>query len=171
MPLAKLMAVSLKKRILLRGFECPKSTVYEHTKTDCPNISWTLFRTPLIIRTYVTNIKERFVTEVFAYCRVSTAEQTTDNQLQEIAASGFQVDSRRIITEAVSGSVADMRRKGFLTLLNKLESGNVLVVTKWDRLGRNAMDVRATLSVLHLLGLGFTALNWAVLNLQVPQAR
>jgi putative DNA-invertase from lambdoid prophage Rac len=101
------------------------------------------------------------MTRVFAYCRVSTAEQTTDNQIQEIAASGFQIDSRRIITETVSGSVASMERKGFLTLLNKLESGDVLVVTKLDRLGRNAMDVRATVERLasvevrvHCLALG-----------------
>ena len=101
------------------------------------------------------------MTRVFAYCRVSTAEQTTDNQIQEIAASGFQIDSRRIITETVSGSVAAMERKGFLTLLNKLESGDVLVVTKLDRLGRNAMDVRATVERLasvevrvHCLALG-----------------
>ena len=92
------------------------------------------------------------MTRVFAYCRVSTAEQTTDNQIQEIAASGFQVDSRRIIAETVSGSVAAMERKGFLTLLNKLESGDVLVVTKLDRLGRNAMDVRATVERLASIG-------------------
>ena len=92
------------------------------------------------------------MTRVFAYCRVSTAEQTTDNQIQEIAASGFQIDSRRIIAETVSGSVAAMERKGFLTLLNKLESGDVLVVTKLDRLGRNAMDVRATVERLSSVG-------------------
>ena len=92
------------------------------------------------------------MTRVFAYCRVSTAEQTTDNQIQEIAASGFQIDSRRIIAETVSGSVAAIERKGFLTLLNKLESGDVLVVTKLDRLGRNAMDVRATVERLSSVG-------------------
>jgi putative DNA-invertase from lambdoid prophage Rac len=92
------------------------------------------------------------MTRVFAYCRVSTAEQTTDHQIQEIASSGFQVDSRRIIAETVSGSVAAIERKGFLTLLNKLESGDVLVVTKLDRLGRNAMDVRATVERLSSVG-------------------
>ena len=92
------------------------------------------------------------MTRVFAYCRVSTAEQTTDNQVQEIAASGFLVNGQRIVTETVSGSVAAMERKGFLALLNKLESGDVLVVTKLDRLGRNAMDVRST--VERLAGLG-----------------
>jgi putative DNA-invertase from lambdoid prophage Rac len=106
----------------------------------------------LIIRTSITDIKELFMTRVFAYCRVSKAEQTTDNQVQEIAASGFLVNGQRIVTETVSGSVAAMERKGFLALLNKLESGDVLVVTKLDRLGRNAMDVRST--VERLAGLG-----------------
>ena len=92
------------------------------------------------------------MTRVFAYCRVSTADQTTENQVQEIAASGFLVNGPRIVTETVSGSVAAMERKGFLTLLNKLETGDVLVVTKLDRLGRNAMDVRST--VEHLDGMG-----------------
>ena len=50
------------------------------------------------------------MTRVFAYCRVSTADQTTDNQVQEIAASGFVVNGPRIITETVSGSVACRRR-------------------------------------------------------------
>ena len=92
------------------------------------------------------------MTRVFAYCRVSTADQTTDNQVQEIAASGFVVNVPRIITETVSGSVAAMERKGFLALLNKLETGDVLVVTKLDRLGRNAMDVPATVERLDALG-------------------
>ena len=92
------------------------------------------------------------MTRVFAYCRVSTSDQTTDNQVQEIAASGFVVSGSRIITETVSGSVAAMERKGFLALMNKLEAGDVLVVTKLDRLGRNAMDVRS--SVERLAGLG-----------------
>ena len=92
------------------------------------------------------------MTRVFAYCRVSTAEQTTDNQVQEIAASGFTVNGQRIVTETISGSVAAMERKGFLSLLNKLESGDVLVVTKLDRLGRNAMDVRSTVERLADLG-------------------
>jgi len=92
------------------------------------------------------------MTRVFAYCRVSTADQTTDNQVQEIAASGFVVNTPRIVTETISGSVAAMERKGFCALMNKLEATDVLVVTKLDRLGRNAMDVRAT--VEHLAGIG-----------------
>jgi putative DNA-invertase from lambdoid prophage Rac len=111
------------------------------------------------------------MTRVFAYCRVSTAEQTTDNQIQEIAASGFQVDSRRIIAETVSGSVAAMERKGFLTLLNKLESGDVLVVTKLDRLGRNAMDIRATVERLASVGVRVHCLALGGADLASPAGK
>lgn len=92
------------------------------------------------------------MSRVFAYCRVSTSDQTTDNQVQEIAAAGFDVNPKRIIAETVSGSVAASERPGFGQLLNKLEAGDVLVVTKLDRLGRNAMDVRATVEALTGLG-------------------
>ena len=93
------------------------------------------------------------MTRVFAYCRVSTVEQHTDNQIQEIAAAGFEVKPARIIAETVSGSVAATERKGFKILLGKLETGDVLVVTKLDRLGRNAMDVRSTVESLADLGI------------------
>lgn len=97
----------------------------------------------------------------FAYCRVSTADQTTDNQLAEIKAAGFSVEPKRAITETISGSVAAMERGGFARLVDRLEEGDVLVVTKLDRLGRNAMDVRGTVERLaddgvrvHCLALG-----------------
>lgn len=97
----------------------------------------------------------------FAYCRVSTADQTTDNQVREIEAAGFQVDPKRIVAETVSGSVAAMERKGFAKLVDRLEAGDILIVTKLDRLGRNAMDVRSTVDSLakegvkvHCLALG-----------------
>lgn len=92
------------------------------------------------------------MTRVFAYCRVSTADQTTENQLREIASAGFDVSQKRTVTETISGSVPASERPGFAGLLNKLEDGDVLVVTKLDRLGRNAMEVRATVEALTGLG-------------------
>lgn len=88
----------------------------------------------------------------FAYLRVSTTDQTTDNQLREIVAAGFQVDARRVIAETISGSVPTSERPGFTKLVDKLEGGDVLIVTKLDRLGRNAMDVRATVEALTGMG-------------------
>ena len=92
------------------------------------------------------------MSRVFAYCRVSTIDQTTENQVREVATAGFAVEPARVISETVSGSVPASERSGFGKLLNKLEAGDVLVVTKLDRLGRNAMDVRATVEALTGLG-------------------
>jgi len=36
---------------------------------------------------------------VFGYCRVSTLDQTTDNQTQEIAAAGFIVEPQRTVAK------------------------------------------------------------------------
>ncbi len=101
------------------------------------------------------------MSRVFAYCRVSTGDQTTENQIREIASAGFSITSRRTIEETVSGSVPAFERKQFTRLVDKFEPGDVLAVTKLDRLGRNAMDVRATVDRLaregvrvHCLALG-----------------
>lgn len=92
------------------------------------------------------------MSRVFAYCRVSTLDQTTANQRREIEAAGFSIDKRRIVEESITGSIASSQRPGFVRLLDRLETGDVLVVTKLDRLGRNAMDVRTTVERLAELG-------------------
>lgn len=98
---------------------------------------------------------------VFAYFRVSTTDQSTKNQVLEIKAAGFSIERRRLVEESISGSVAAMERPGFIKLVDRLETKDVLVVTKLDRLGRNAMDVRSTVELLasygvrvHCLALG-----------------
>jgi putative DNA-invertase from lambdoid prophage Rac len=106
------------------------------------------------------------MSRVFVYARVSTADQTTDNQVQEIQAAGFAVAPQRVIVETISGSTVAMERPQFAKLVERLESSDVLVVTKLDRLGRNAMDVRSTVESLaasgvrvHCLALGGTDLT------------
>ncbi|MBI2724918.1 MAG: recombinase family protein [Polaromonas sp.] len=111
------------------------------------------------------------MSRVFAYCRVSTSDQTTENQVQEIAAAGFSVTPQRTITETVSGSVEANFRAGFGKLLNKLEAGDVLVVTKLDRLGRNAMDVRATVEGLTGMGVRVHCLALGGVDLTSPAGK
>ena len=111
------------------------------------------------------------MSRVFAYCRVSTTDQTTDNQVQEIASAGFQVTPQRTVTETVSGSVAASQRAGFGLLMNKLESGDVLVVTKLDRLGRDAMDVRSTVEALTGLGVRVHCLALGGVDLTSPAGK
>ncbi|WP_186082022.1 recombinase family protein [Burkholderia gladioli] len=119
------------------------------------------------------------MSRTFAYARVSTADQTTANQLREIEAAGFSVDKRRVVSESISGSVSADQRPGFAKLLDRMEEGDVLIVTKLDRLGRNAMDVRATVEGLaergirvHCLALGGVDLTSAAgrMTMQVLNA-
>ncbi|ONN17954.1 resolvase [Pseudomonas aeruginosa] len=88
----------------------------------------------------------------FAYVRVSTTGQTTENQIQEIEAAGFHVEPRRIVTETVSGSTPIAQRREFSKLMDRLEAGDVLIVTKLDRLGRDAIDVSSTVMALAEVG-------------------
>ncbi len=103
---------------------------------------------------------------VFAYCRVSTNDQNPENQKLEILNSGFNIEPKRFVEEKISGSVYASKRPEFIKLLDRLEEGDSLVVTKLDRLGRNALDVRQTIDLLaerkikvHCLALGCTDLT------------
>lgn len=111
------------------------------------------------------------MSRVFAYCRVSLAGMHTENQVQEIAQAGFQITAARTITETVSGSVAANERAGFRKLLDKLEDKDVLVVTKLDRLGRNAMDVRATVDALAGMGVRVHCLALGGVDLTSPAGK
>ena len=111
------------------------------------------------------------MSRVFAYCRVSTTDQTTENQVLEISAAGFALNGRRIVEETISGSVPAEQRPGFQRLLDKLEPEDVLVVTKLDRLGRNAMDVRTTVERLAQAGVRIHCLALGGVDLTSPAGK
>ena len=108
------------------------------------------------------------MSRVFAYCRVSTTGQTVENQVREIEAAGFNIDSRRIVIETVSGSTASAQRAGFMKLTDRLEADDVLVVTKLDRLGRNLLDIRQTVDRLSKLGVRLHCLQLGGMDLTSP---
>lgn len=108
---------------------------------------------------------------VFAYCRVSTGDQTTDNQVLELKSAGFDLDDRRVVVETVSGSTPARERKEFARLLDRLEAEDVLVVTKLDRLGRNAMDVRSVVDALAAIGVKTHCLALGGVDLTSPAGR
>ena len=72
------------------------------------------------------------MSRTFAYCRVSTNEQTTENQLAEIEAAGFRVEPRRAICETISGSVPALQRAGFKRLI-ELPNSNATFLWKGPR--------------------------------------
>jgi len=93
------------------------------------------------------------MSRTFAYARVSTLDQTPENQIREIEAAGFVVEPHRIVAETISGSMVIAQREGFSKLLDRMEKGDVLIVTKLDRLGRDAIDVSTTVARLEDIGI------------------
>lgn len=73
----------------------------------------------------------------FGYARVSTSQQSLDLQIKTLKAAG--VLSHRIFTDKVSGGHAN--REGLQMLRLKVEAGDVILVTKLDRLGRDTADM------------------------------
>lgn len=92
------------------------------------------------------------MSRTFCYCRVSTIDQVTANQVLEIESAGFKVASNRVHQENISGKIPAMERPVFKKLVDKLESDDVLIVTKLDRLGRSTSDVLDTVDMLAKIG-------------------
>src|SRR5437764_11735191 len=82
-----------------------------------------------------THSKKRLV----GYARVSTYGQTLDVQLEQLRAAGCS--SRNIYREKVTGARADRRELN--RMLGKLAPGDVVTVTRIDRLARSTFDLFA----------------------------
>lgn len=102
---------------------------------------------------------------VFAYARVSTVEQLTENQCEQIARAGYNITPKRFIEEQVSGSVPAAQRPGFQRLLERMEEGDTLVVTKLDRIGRDSIDVQQTVERFQREGIRLVVLQLGNLDL------
>ena len=93
----------------------------------------------------------------FGYARVSTAGQTLDAQLEQLRAEGCT----RIFREQVSGARAD--RRELLRMLKSLSPGDVVTVTRIDRLARSTFDLFAIVKQIADAGAQFRSLAepWA----------
>lgn len=112
------------------------------------------------------------MSRTFAYCRVSTNEQMTENQVMAIRQAGYDIPDNRVISETVSGGVQAMKRKGFANLvINKLESGDKLVVLKLDRLGRDNIDVQQTILMLMEKEIDVVSMDLPVSNLASSEGK
>lgn len=85
-----------------------------------------------------------------AYYRVSTGDQSVEAQRKAL---GGTFD-REFQDVGVSGSIPAADRRGFGELLSYVRDGDTLYVYAIDRLGRDALDVQAT--VRRLLDMGVT---------------
>jgi DNA invertase Pin-like site-specific DNA recombinase len=94
---------------------------------------------------------------VLGYARVSTDGQTVAAQVAELTKAG----AARVYSETASGAKTD--RQQLSKLLKALQPGDVLMVTRLDRLARSTRDL---LNIVHSLGerqIGFKSLvdTWA----------
>ncbi|MFQ3246844.1 MAG: DNA invertase Pin-like site-specific DNA recombinase [Arenicella sp.] len=74
---------------------------------------------------------------LFGYARVSTSQQSLEIQVNKLKEEG--VKPSRIFTDKSTGS--KLSRKGLDLLRVKVEGGDLVIVTKLDRLGRDTADM------------------------------
>jgi DNA invertase Pin-like site-specific DNA recombinase len=96
-------------------------------------------------------------TMIYGYARVSTDGQTLDAQREALTAAA----AGRVFAEKISGARSD--RQQLQRALSVLEAGDVLLVTKLDRLARSTRDLLNTLATIADKGAGFKSLGdpWA----------
>lgn len=100
----------------------------------------------------------------YGYARVSTVGQDLDDQLARLKAEGCDV----IYSEKITGTRAD--RPEFQRLLDALQDGDTLTVTKLDRFARNAEDAIHTIKALLKRGVRVHILNMGVVE-DTPMGR
>src|SRR5262245_9960992 len=94
---------------------------------------------------------------LIGYARVSTDSQELDGQQAALKAAGAE----RIFAEKISGAVTD--RKALAKAIRELQSGDVLLVTRLDRLARSTRDLLNILDTVSKAGAKFRSLadSWA----------
>jgi DNA invertase Pin-like site-specific DNA recombinase len=88
------------------------------------------------------------------YARVSSKAQDYEAQIEALKAAGCE----RIYSEKQSAKSADDRRQ-FRKLMKELLPGDVVVVTKLDRLARSSRDLHNIIHELDGLSCGFVSLR------------
>jgi DNA invertase Pin-like site-specific DNA recombinase len=94
---------------------------------------------------------------LFGYARVSTRDQDLALQVSELMAA----NCAKVFKEKASGAKTD--RPELAKVIRRLEPGDVLVVTRLDRLARSTRDLLNVLDEISQRGAGFRSLKdtWA----------
>jgi DNA invertase Pin-like site-specific DNA recombinase len=94
---------------------------------------------------------------IFGYARVSTDGQSLASQDAQLRAAG----AAKVYSEKISGALSD--RPELAKVIKRLEDGDVLMVTRLDRLARSTRDLLNILDAIGKAGAGFKSLGdtWA----------
>lgn len=104
----------------------------------------------------MNQLNSETTTRTWAYCRVSSASQSLQRQIDQCLAYG--VGEREIICEKASGK--DFNRESYLALKEQmLRSGDTLVITELDRLGRDYELIKTEYKELGDLGISIVILD------------
>jgi DNA invertase Pin-like site-specific DNA recombinase len=90
---------------------------------------------------------------ILGYARVSTRDQNLDGQRDALTAAGAE----RIFADTITGTAR--ARPELDRLLLELRSGDVVVVTKYDRLARSLKDLLEIVDLIQARGAGFRSLG------------
>lgn len=101
---------------------------------------------------------------IFGYARVSTRDQKTAAQHDALTAAGAE----QIFTDTISGSIRD--RPQLDRMLEMLRKGDVVVVTKFDRLARSIIDLISIVKVIEEKGANLSSLAES-LDTRTPAGR
>jgi len=102
---------------------------------------------------------------LFGYARVSTNGQALDAQIDQLHAAGCA----RIFQEKVSGARTD--RTELRKLLRALRDGDIILVTRLDRLARSTRDLLNILAQVSDKSAGFRSLGDAWADTTTPHGR
>ena len=86
---------------------------------------------------------------VYAYIRVSTDSQETENQRYEVLkyANEKKLGNVEMVEETISGRKSWKKRQ-LGNLVDKLQKGDILIITELSRLGRSMLEIMELLSIL-----------------------
>jgi DNA invertase Pin-like site-specific DNA recombinase len=102
---------------------------------------------------------------VYGYARVSTKDQTLASQDAQLQAAGCA----KVYAEKVSGAYGD--RAELAKVLKRLEAGDVLMVTRLDRLARSTRDLLNILDTIGKAGASFKSLGDTWADTTTPHGR
>jgi DNA invertase Pin-like site-specific DNA recombinase len=102
---------------------------------------------------------------ILGYGRVSTMDQRLDGQIAALKAAG----ATKIYQERVSGVRAD--RPQLAKLMASLQAGDIVIVTKLDRLGRSTRELLELIDRISKAGAAFRSLGDPLWDTSSPQGR
>ncbi len=89
---------------------------------------------------------------IIGYARVSTDDQSLDSQTDALAVAGAE----KVFADRISGS--RRARPELDKMLEQLRDGDVVTVTKYDRLARSLKDLLEIVETIRARGAGFRSL-------------